>query len=215
MESVIGKVLGCYEVSGCRGVEGGCRFGLAECCLLAERIAAVVERSAIVSTAGKGGCKDHLRLKVAIAGCPNACSGPQIKDVGIIANVRPCRIGSGCDGCGGCEEVCREGGIKVEGGIAKIFAQRCVGCGLCIKECAQGAIESEGVRFRILVGGRMGRHPKFGQELCVVQGSCVGAVVESFLKIINHRAKTGERIAAVVERIGIIKLKEEIFADVQ
>ena len=73
-------------------------------------------------------------------------------------------------------------------------------------------IESHGVRFRILVGGKMGRHPRWAEELCVVDGSCVVKAVESFLERTAHHAKPSERIASVIERVGAAKLKEEIFS---
>ncbi|MHC4174676.1 MAG: hypothetical protein ACYTBX_14285 [Planctomycetota bacterium] len=60
----------------------------------------------------------------------------------------------------------------------------------------------------------MGRHPRWGQELCVVDGSHVVQVVESFLDKIAQQAKPGERVAAVVDRIEVTRLREYIFSDV-
>ena len=57
----------------------------------------------------------------------------------------------------------------------------------------------------------MGRHPRLAEELCVVDSSCVVKAVESFLERAAHHAKPSERIASVVARVGVAKLKEEMF----
>ena len=173
--------------------------------------------SAWLSTAAKRQNNDmrhYNQLKVALAACPNACTHPQVKDIGIIANVMPRRIRSSCNGCGCCEDVCREEAIAVRDGVAELLPERCVGCGVCVRECPQEAIELEEVRFRILVGGTMGRHPRWGQEMCVVDGSNVVQVVESFLDKTAQQAEPGDRLATVVERIEVTRLREEIFSDV-
>jgi dissimilatory sulfite reductase (desulfoviridin) alpha/beta subunit len=92
----------------------------------------------------------------------------------------------------------------------ELLPKLCVGCGLCIKECPQQAIESKGVQFRILAGGKMGRHPKWAQELCVVDGSNVVQVVESFLDKVISLLRPDEHMAALVGRIGLARLMEEV-----
>ncbi len=202
-----------YEHKVCRGMKGGCPFSLVGDSALSEDIKRAVKDSAWVGTAVKQESTDlrhYCRFKVALAACPNACTQPQIKDIGIIAICVPGEIGADCDGCGRCEEVCREEAIAVRDGIAELLPERCIGCGMCLRECPQEAIESDPVRFRILVGGTMGRHPRWGQELCVVDGSHVVQVVKSFLGKTAQQAKPGERMASVVERIGAGRLREEI-----
>jgi anaerobic sulfite reductase subunit C len=206
-----------YEHKVCRGMKGGCPFSLVGVSALSEDIKQMVKDSAWVSTAVKQESSDlghYCRFKVTLAACPNACTQPQIKDIGIIANVIPRRIGVDCNGCRSCEEVCQEEAIAVRNGVPELLPERCVGCGACIKNCPQEAIESEGVQFRILVGGRMGRHPRWGQELCVVDGSSVARVVEGFLDKTAQQAEPGDRLATVVERIEVTRLREEIFSGV-
>jgi dissimilatory sulfite reductase (desulfoviridin) alpha/beta subunit len=60
----------------------------------------------------------------------------------------------------------------------------------------------------------MGRNPRWGQELCLVDGSHVVQVVKSFLDKTAQQAKPGERIADVVDRIEVTGLREDIFSDV-
>jgi dissimilatory sulfite reductase (desulfoviridin) alpha/beta subunit len=191
-----------YEISACRGVKAGCQFSLVDEPDMLEGIERVTRDSAWV-TALPGRYVHHKRLKIALAACPNACSQPQIKDVGVVAVCVPKEIGANCTGCGQCEDLCREDAIAVKDGLAKLQPQRCVGCGMCIEACPQKVIESGGVRFRILVGGTMGRHPRWAQELCVVDASHVAGEVARFLDAISRRAEEGEKIASVVERIGL------------
>ena len=190
------------EISACRGVNGDCQFSLVDEPDMLKEVERVARDSAWV-TALVGRDAHHKRLKIALAACPNACSQPQIKDVGVVAVCVPTEIGANCTGCEQCEDVCRENAIAVRDGLATIRPERCVGCGMCIEACSQKAMESGGVRFRILVGGTMGRHPRWAQELCVVDASHVAEEVERFLDAIARRAEEGEKIASVLERIGL------------
>ena len=190
------------DISACRGVKGDCQFSLVDEPYMLKEVERVARDSAWV-TALAGRDVHHKRLKIALAACPNSCSQPQIKDVGVVAVCVPTEIGASCTGCEQCEDVCREDAIAVRDGLAMLQTQRCVGCGMCIEACPQKAIESGEVRFRILVGGTMGRHPRWAQELGVVDGSHVAGEVDRFLNAITRRAEEGEKIASVVERIGL------------
>ena len=206
-------VLGCCDISACRGVKGDCRFSLVGETELVEGIERVARESAwakALASRNGSGSSYHKRLKIAMSACPNACSQPQIKDIGVVAIRVPTGIESNCTGCEQCEDLCREQGIVVRDGLATIQPERCVGCGMCIEACPQKVIESEGVRFRILVGGAMGRHPRWAQELCVVDGSLVVEEIARFLDRITQRADKGEKIASVLERIGLVGLVEDI-----
>jgi dissimilatory sulfite reductase (desulfoviridin) alpha/beta subunit len=201
----------------CRGTAGGCAHSLVNGQPILKSIEGVVKDAIQVriATEREGHrASYHPGLRVALAACPNACTEPQIKDVGIIATMIPAEVGRNCDGCGQCEKVCREEAIIVTRGKAQILPERCVGCGQCISQCPKKAISSHGLRFRILVGGRMGRHPRWAEELCVVDDSDIVDVVQSFLNRITRYAGAGERIANVVERIGVARLREEMFVDV-
>ena len=101
----------------------------------------------------------HSRLKIAASGCPNACSQVQIKDLGIITYIKAELVGH-CTACGECERVCREGGVEV--GEIAVFNENCIGCGDCVRACPENAIGGE-VRFRVMAGGKLGRHPKLAQ----------------------------------------------------
>lgn len=205
------KPLDCYEVDRCRGIAGRCPFSLADNSELAADIVQAVSESAWAQRK-QSGPSHYKQLRIALANCPNACTQPQIKDIGVIATSAPEAVGPDCNGCRQCEDVCQEGAIVVRDGQAELTRTKCVGCGLCFLQCARGALGSRAVQFRILVGGKMGRHPRWAQELCVVDSSRVVKALQSFLQITAHHAKPTERIASVIERLGVAKLKEECFS---
>ena len=51
----------------------------------------------------------------------------------------------GCLGYGDCRPACPSDAICVEGGLARIVAERCTGCGLCAKACPNHLISIEDV----------------------------------------------------------------------
>ena len=50
-----------------------------------------------------------------------------------------------CIGCGGCEEVCNWGAIKVIDAKVDIVKEKCEGCGVCVCSCTQDALWLEKV----------------------------------------------------------------------
>jgi len=181
---------GC-QVQSCRGLQGTCPFALVNDASLARDIELAVRASACGPRLGRHDDKvplHHPRLRVALAACPNACTMPQIRDVGMIATMSPQAIRPACNGCGRCEQACREEAITVRAGRAELHAERCVRCGQCIACCPSGAIESGPVKLRILVGGRMGRHPRWARELCETDLASAVEVVKEFLESSAYEA---------------------------
>ncbi len=155
----------------------------------------------------------HQRLRVAISGCPNGCSQPHIRDIGIVAQVRPTAVLEACTACGQCAEVCDEAAIGVADEEAAIDQARCVGCGACIDACPAEAIETEGLRFQILVGGKLGRRPRLAQPLPgVVTAEQLPQVVQGIVLWIMAHLGPDDRIGAMIEREGIEGLCREAFA---
>lgn len=177
----------------CRSTTTKCRFCLVDEKSVADNIKQAVENSAMTKTAAmRDGFRPahHQRIRAALACCPNACTMPQIRDIGIIAHLSPADIGDDCSGCGKCESVCREQAVTICGGKAQLVPEKCVGCGQCIKACPQQAIESNKLRFRILAGGKMGRHPRWAREVCVADSSSVAAAVERIIERLDNLGGT-------------------------
>jgi dissimilatory sulfite reductase (desulfoviridin) alpha/beta subunit len=122
-------------------------------------------REACPENDGPGGRPYHRRFRVSLSLCPNACSRPQIADFGVIGAALPRVTGNTCTGCNVCIGVCREGAISPRFGVPVIDYSRCVSCGECARACPCGSVEIYSGGFRVLVGGRLGRHPRLAREL--------------------------------------------------
>jgi len=202
-----------YELQPCRGLEGTCPFALVKDSSLANQIDGAVRSSAWWQrfNPDSGKARPHAaRFRVALAACPNACTMPQIRDIGIIATVTPRAIRPECNGCGCCERTCREGAILVQDGRAVLHEDRCVGCGQCILSCPQQVIDPGPVRLRILVGGRMGRHPRWAQDLCDADLASAADVVRVFLDRVAQEMRPAEHLADAVERIGLERFRQAV-----
>ncbi len=160
----------------------------------------------------QGPLKMHNEFKITIADCPNACSRPQISDVGIIGASIPSLDETECTVCGKCETACREGAITINKGAGPLFdMDACLYCGECIRACDAGAIRPGTTGYRVMVGGRLGRHPKLAQELPGIYGPAqVVALVEACTDLYMAECKKGERFGEVLERTGIDPLLSTI-----
>jgi len=93
----------------------------------------------------KGPLKMHHEFRISVSDCPNACSQPQIVDVGLIGACRPEVSGEICSQCGACQDVCRENAISLQDGLPSIDDSKCLCCGQCIGVCPTGTLQ-EGAR---------------------------------------------------------------------
>jgi dissimilatory sulfite reductase (desulfoviridin) alpha/beta subunit len=153
----------------------------------------------------QGQVKFHHELRISVSDCPNACSRPQIVDIGIIGACRPGVSDEQCAGCGACTDACREGAISlVDGAEAPILdAGKCVACGKCLDACPSGTLVEEVKGWRILLGGKLGRHPQLGRELeGIYSAEQVLAIVERCLDLYFTHNIAGERLGTILNRIG-------------
>jgi dissimilatory sulfite reductase (desulfoviridin) alpha/beta subunit len=68
-------------------------------------------------------------------------------------------------------------------------------------------IQPGSVRAQVLVGGRMGRHPRWAQELRDVDIAAAAEVVKAFLDCIGRESRPDERVADAVQRISLERLR--------
>jgi dissimilatory sulfite reductase (desulfoviridin) alpha/beta subunit len=157
----------------------------------------------------KGSLKMHHEFRVSISDCPNACSRPQIADLGLIGARSPKVTDDPCSRCGACVQVCREGAISLQEDKLILDPSRCLSCGQCITACPTGTLQEEERGYRIFVGGKLGRHPRLAAEIPGIHG------LEETLKMIDRcldhyqkHCQRGERLGEILERTGIEEIKK-------
>jgi anaerobic sulfite reductase subunit C len=146
----------------------------------------------------KGGLKYHHEFRITLADCPNACSQPQIKDIGIIGACVPEITQSPCSQCEACVEACREQAISLETGSPVIQFERCLSCGQCIQVCPTETLGAGSWGYRVLLGGKLGRHPRLARELSgVFSEDAVLSIVKDCLSFYRLHSRGGERFAEI------------------
>jgi dissimilatory sulfite reductase (desulfoviridin) alpha/beta subunit len=148
--------------------------------------------------------KLHHQFRVTLADCPNSCSQPQIKDIGIIGETEVTCDPEACTGCGECVAVCEESAVALEDDrLVKIDYGSCVRCGACALVCPTGALKAGRGGYRVLVGGKLGRHPQLARELSrSLDADQVLVLVSRIVDVYKAHARKGERLGAVVNKLG-------------
>ena len=173
----------------------------------------------IIDTYGMGDLLDKeffgedmpVKIKFAVTGCPNSCAKPQENDLGVMGIMMPAINTDACSGCGTCTFMCPEKAIVLENEKIKIIWDKCNLCGACVGTCPSDLITEEWKGYKILVGGKIGKHPKLGVEL--TDAKSPQEAVAIFRKIINwakQNTKTGERLGTCLDRVGFEKFRKEV-----
>ncbi len=132
----------------------------------------------------------HHKIRISVSGCPNCCSKPQIADFGIVGYVSPAVNTDTCTVCGACRDVCPDTAITVKNAPPLFDRNKCQGCVKCREICPNGSIVLMDPGVRLLVGGKLGRHPRLAQvigefdELDVVVQR-IGQIVEEYIECAN------------------------------
>lgn len=195
-----------YEVSTCFG-GAGCPNVANSCTLLAKEIENVIEKEDLLSFLKenvKEDLKFHHEFRVALSDCPNACSRPQIVDIGIIGSMLPELSNETCTLCNACVEACRENAIDLdkENTLPVIDYSKCIMCAKCISACPTETIQKKEEGFRIMLGGRLGRHPRLAMEIPGIH-SCdqVISIVKKCLNFYKTNSKNGQRFSHILDSI--------------
>jgi anaerobic sulfite reductase subunit C len=146
----------------------------------------------------------HHEFRISISDCPNACSRPQIFDIGLIGACKPEVSGEPCTQCGACVEACKEDAVFLTDDGPVFNDSRCLYCGQCIRVCPTGTLQEGAKGYRVLVGGKLGRHPRLGIELPGINDR--EQVTEIVSQCLNHyqtHCQKGERFGAILERTGL------------
>ncbi|HMK55843.1 MAG TPA: 4Fe-4S dicluster domain-containing protein [Dissulfurispiraceae bacterium] len=152
----------------------------------------------------KGPLKIHHEFRVSISDCPNACSRPQIADIGLIGACRPSVSNDPCSGCRACIEVCKENAIALLDESPVMDYGKCLSCGKCCKACPSGTLVQGERGWRILIGGKLGRHPRLGTELeGIFSREEALAFIEKCIDFYIEHGVGGERFGEVIDSVGI------------
>jgi len=152
-----------------------------------------------------------VKMRIAVSGCPNACTSPMLNEIGVIGRIRPIRTEGLCTGCGSCVLYCKEDAIKIRNGISELNDDKCVQCGMCVKSCSFNLLKSLHTHYLITVGGRRGRHPKIGRELLTVETEeRVLFVIEKIVDWVYRRAWSGRLLSEQLDELEFGNFKSEI-----
>lgn len=152
----------------------------------------------------QGPLKMHHEFRVSLSCCPNACSRPQIVDFGIIGARRPKTTDEPCSQCRACIDVCKEEAVHLEESEERpvIDFDKCLSCGQCITACPSGTLQEESQGYRVLVGGKLGRHAQLGKDLGKIYPK------DEMFKTLNHyldlyqiHNQKGERLGEILNRL--------------
>ena len=193
-----------YEVRVCAGAVG-CPRTLVSVAEAADALAEEIEASGFPHflTAGREGrpILSHHRFLAAVAGCPNACSQPQIADLGLIGRVELAVFPHLCTQCGECVRLCKESAIALDGDGPVVDSQCCVGCGDCARVCPSSALSLTAAGYRVIAGGKLGRHPRLAEQVMAEATlSEARGVLSRALKLLMREGEPGERLGALLAR---------------
>ncbi len=192
-----------YEVTTCFG-SAGCVNVANSCKNLAADIEKIVSQEDILGFLQQnvvGPLKFHHEFRISFSDCPNACSRPQIVDIGVIGAVVPGVSEESCVLCSACTDACNENAVCFRNQADRpiIDYSKCVMCGKCIKACPSGTLKERDKGFRVLLGGRLGRHPRLAMEIAGLKtyGEVI-KIVRQCIKFYKDNSKNGRRFADIL-----------------
>ena len=152
-----------------------------------------------------------VKIRIALSGCPNACTSPMLNEIGVIGRIKPVRTPGLCTGCGSCVQYCKEKAVRVKNGVSVLDDDKCVQCGVCVRSCHFDLLKAEHSHYLITVGGRRGRHPKIGRELLTVETEeQVLFTIEKIVDWVYRRAWSGRLLSEQLDELQFGKFREEI-----
>lgn len=139
----------------------------------------------------------HQQFRIAAALCANGCSQPHIADFGLIATAKIAVSPEKCMACGRCLTVCAEGALSLAQGI-RLDSGRCLGCLACVRVCPESALVMETSGYRVLLGGRLGRHPRLAHELGFFSEQETLKILSTTLALFTEHHRPGFRLGDLI-----------------
>jgi len=198
-----------FEVTTCFG-GSGCPNSANDCKYLAKDIELLFEEADILGFLKenvKTGLKFHHEFRVSFSGCPNACSRPQIADIGIIGASLPCLSEKECTQCNACVEACVDNAVFFKKDTEldekpSIDMNNCLMCGKCINICPSNTIIEKQKGYRVLLGGKLGRHPRLAMEIPGIKThDQVLEIVKKCINFYKQNSKNGQRFSHILKSL--------------
>ncbi len=200
-----------FKIEQCAGNKG-CPNTLIDTSKLIEEIYRIAKEERItdvITSKIKGPVRQHHCFRVGVANCPNACSQVQILDFGIIGKVKIKIDQELCIDCGKCVGKCFERALLIENDKLNFNEKNCIGCGMCVKSCEKQAIKILDRGYKVLAGGKLGRHPMLAIEITNFATSDeVLSLFTMILRLYKKLSVAGERLGAIFQRLKINSFKD-------
>lgn len=148
--------------------------------------------------------RHHHQFKIAVALCPNGCVQPHIADFALIATAPLVLDMDKCHQCGLCVDICREKSLKLEEQLV-LTPQLCLGCMACVRLCPTQALTTSEIKYRVLLGGKLGRHPRLAHELGQFTHDQALVILAKTLKMTREHFQPGQRLGALIDKLGVDK----------
>jgi len=191
-----------FQLDSCFG-PNGCPNRAIEADTLSRRLESLLKSEDLLGFLKKtvqGSLKFHHELRVTLADCPNACSQPQIKDIGIIGACVPELTDKPCSRCEACVEICKEDAVLFDdrGDAPEIDSEKCVKCGQCIPVCPTGTLAGRQKGYRVQLGGKLGRHPQLAREMPgIYSEEEVVLIIKDCIEFYKEKSRNGKRFALI------------------
>jgi len=204
-----------YQIEACFAASG-CPNRAIQSDRLMERIEKRMAKAnllAFLKERVQGELKYHHEFRITLADCPNACSQPQIKDIGIIGAVQPEIAHLECTRCDACVEACPDDCISVDPNLDQplVDFEKCTACGKCVQVCPSGTIGQEQKGYRVQLGGKLGRHPRLARELPgIFQEDEILEIVQYCINFYKANSIRGERFAELFKASDLDVLVEKL-----
>lgn len=152
----------------------------------------------------------HQGFQIHVSACPNGCSRPHIADIGFMRACKPQVEADLCTACGECAQACPDEAIAMIDGRPLIDPATCIDCGRCTLVCPVQAMQCVRSGWRVLAGGRLGRHPRLAQEL---EGwhddDAALSILDRALKLYIAHYEPRKRFGRIMDSLGYATLLEQ------
>jgi dissimilatory sulfite reductase (desulfoviridin) alpha/beta subunit len=197
----------CFGPSGCPNAVGQSQRMVGQ----VENMLKKADFPGFLKSKGVEALRFHHEFRVTVADCPNACSQPQIKDIGIIAALLPGMTDEACTACKACVEICREAALSLTEDSLQptVDFKRCLACGACIPVCPTGTIVESAAGYRIQLGGKLGRHPQLARELPGIYNVATALkIISASIDLYKAKSQKGERLGHILQIVDFDKLTD-------